>query len=145
MSDLTFSVNGKSETEARTAVQVRNFKLIVDEPESLGGTNKDANPVEYILAGLAGCVNVVANLTAQELGIKVKKLEINVAGNLNPKRLLGIDLQERAGYKNIDLKINAITDASDSKKSKWLKLIESRCPVSDNLKNPTQVSLGFLN
>tara|TARA_B100000900_G_scaffold340316_1_gene303078 strand:+ start:162 stop:599 length:438 start_codon:yes stop_codon:yes gene_type:complete len=145
MSDLTFSVNGKGETEARTAVKVRNFKLIVDEPESLGGTNKDANPVEYILAGLAGCVNVVANLTAQELGIKVKKLEINAAGNLNPRRLLGIDLQERAGYKNIDLKINAITDASESKKSKWLKLIESRCPVSDNLKNPTQVSLGFLN
>ena len=45
--------------------------LIVDEPEALNGTDEDANPVEYILAGFAGCVNVVGHLVAKELGFKI--------------------------------------------------------------------------
>ena len=141
MSDLIFSASGKSETQARTAVKVRNFKLIVDEPENLGGTDLDANPVEYILAGFAGCVNVVANLTAKELGIQVHKLDIDVTGSINPNRLFGTDFSERAGYKDISLTIKAEVDADEELKAQWIRTIEERCPVSDNLKNPTDVRI----
>jgi|TARA_B110000263_G_C15007255_1_gene373316 uncharacterized OsmC-like protein len=143
MSDLIFYANGTGQTAARTDVKVRNFNLIVDEPEDLGGSDLNANPVEYILAGFAGCVNVVANLTAKELGIKVKNLKINVSGTLNPNKLFGTDNSERAGYKKIQLSISADVNANKELKSKWLKTIEERCPVSDNLKNPTEVVLSL--
>ena len=62
MSDLSFRVSGESTSPAQFVAKARNFELIVDEPKELGGTDEDANPVEYILAGLAGCLNVVGHL-----------------------------------------------------------------------------------
>ena len=89
MSELTFSVKGHSASEAKFIAKTIQFKLVVDEPEGLGGTDENANPVEYILAGLAGCVNVVGHLVAKELGFTIQKLHIEVSGNINPDKLFG--------------------------------------------------------
>ena len=58
MSNLRFSVNGESNSTTQFVAKAPQFKLVVDEPNDLGGTDEAANPVEYILAGLAGCINV---------------------------------------------------------------------------------------
>src|SRR5688572_20318708 len=102
---LKFSVESKSESSTRTEIQTRGFKLIVDEPEELGGTNQAPNPVEYILAGYAGCINVVAHLTAKEFNIDLKDLEISIEGDINPARLFGQSYQNRAGYQNLNVQL----------------------------------------
>jgi uncharacterized OsmC-like protein len=66
MSTLNFSINGKSINSTLYQGQSRKFTLNVDEPETLGGNDISANPVEYLLAGYAGCLNVVFNLVAKE-------------------------------------------------------------------------------
>lgn len=64
MSDLTFKIEGKAQSAARLEAKARQFKLVIDEPPALGGSDLGANPVEYLLASYAGCINVVAHLTA---------------------------------------------------------------------------------
>ena len=141
---LKFSIESKSETPARTEIETRGFKLIVDEPEELGGTNLAPNPVEYILAGYAGCINVVAHLTAKKFNIDLKDLKISIDGDINPARLFGESFQDRAGYKNINVRLST-TNAIDEKiKIQWIQEIENRCPVNDNLRNSTPVNF-FLN
>jgi len=142
MSDLTFRVKGESTSPAQFVAQTRGFKLIIDEPEDLGGTNDDANPVEYILAGLAGCLNVVGHLVASELGFKIKNLKIEVSGTLNPSRLFGTSNDERAGFKEINLTLIPETTADIETLANWLKIVESRCPVRDNLSNETPVKVS---
>ena len=71
MSDLTFKIEGKAQTAARLEATARQFSIVVDEPPALGGDDVGANPVEYLLASYAGCINVVAHLTAKELGINL--------------------------------------------------------------------------
>jgi len=71
-----FSVNSISESPAKSKITARDFELFIDEPESLGDTNQAPNPVKYILAGYAGCINVVAHIVAKEFNIKLKDLEI---------------------------------------------------------------------
>jgi uncharacterized OsmC-like protein len=142
MSDLIFRVKGESTSATQFIAKIRNFRLIIDEPEELGGTNEDANPVEYILAGLAGCLNVVGHIVAKELGFTIKKLKIEVSGNINPNRLFGISKKERAGFKEIRLDLIPDTDADINTLVKWLKIVEDRCPVKDNLLNTTPVKLG---
>ena len=80
MSDLKFSIAGESSSATQFIGKTRQFTLVVDEPESLGGTDQDANPVEYILAGFAGCANVIGHVVAKELGFTIKKLKIEVSG-----------------------------------------------------------------
>ncbi len=140
MSDLSFSIHAVSETPARTLVKARQFEVIVDEPPQLGGSDLGANPVEYILTGLAGCLNVVAHLIAGELGITIRSLEIKVSGPINPARLFGNPTEDRSGYKHIDVEILADTDADEKALQHWLEVVESRCPVFDNLSRVTPVT-----
>lgn len=142
MSDLTFSVKGESASAAKFVAKTRQFRLVVDEPEGLGGTDENANPVEYILAGLAGCINVVGHLVAKELGFSIQKLHIEVTGNINSDRFLGISSDERAGFKEIDLKLIPETSASIETLAEWLRIVQDRCPVKDNLTNSTPVKVS---
>ncbi len=141
MNDLKFKINAQSESAAKTIVKARNFEIVVDEPEALGGTDLAPNPVEYVLAAFAGCLNVMGHLVAKEMGFELKNLKIEMEGNLNPGKLFGKSNEERAGYKNIVVKLIPETEADESILEKWLHEVESRCPVSDNLQNITPVSV----
>lgn len=141
MSDLTFKIQAQSASAAKTIVKARNFEIIVDEPQSLGGTDSAANPVEYVLAAFAGCLNVMGHLIASEMGISLKGLKIEISGHLNPARLFGKSDAERAGYKGIVVKMIPDTDADESLLQQWLHAVEERCPVSDNLQNITPVKV----
>ena len=141
MNDLKFKINAQSESAAKTIVKARNFEIVVDEPEALGGTDVAPNPVEYVLAAFAGCLNVMGHLVAKEMGFELKNLKIEMEGNLNPAKLFGKSDEERAGYKNIVVKLIPETEADESILEKWLHEVELRCPVSDNLQNITPVSV----
>ncbi len=141
MSDLKFKIRAHSASAAKTIVKARNFEIIVDEPESLGGTDVAPNPVEYVLAAFAGCLNVMGHLVAGEMGFELRSLKIDLEGNLNPAKLFGKSEEERAGYKEIVVKLTADCDADDETLEKWLHGVESRCPVSDNLQNLTPVKV----
>ncbi|MCX8492275.1 MAG: OsmC family protein [Cyclobacteriaceae bacterium] len=140
---LKFSIQSKSTSPARTEIETRGFKLVVDEPHELGGTNDAPNPVEYILAGYAGCINVVAHLTAKEFNIDLKDLQISIDGDLNPARLFGDSFKERAGYQNINVQLKTESIIDEKVKARWLEAIETRCPVNDNLRNATPIQFSL--
>ncbi len=144
MSDLTFKIQGEAQTAARFSANARQFNLVIDEPPALGGDDRGASPVEYLLASYAGCINVVAHLTAKELGIELEKLKIEVSGNLNPAKLFGQPGSERAGFKNIEVKFIPVTNAPTETIKKWIDTIKNRCPVNDNLANPTPMSFNLV-
>lgn len=143
MSKLTFSINGENKNVTRLDVNARQFKIIVDEPASLGGTDQGANPVEYILAGYAGCLNVVGHLVAKELGITIKNLRVEISGDLNPARFMGLSFDERAGFLGLHVKLQVDSNADEVTLEKWLQQVESRCPVNDNLANPTPIRISL--
>jgi uncharacterized OsmC-like protein len=140
--DLVFRVSGVAESPARFRAQTRRFTVIVDEPEELGGTDEAPNPVEYVLIGFGGCLNVMAHLIAQELGFTIRRLEIELKGTLNPDRLFGRSKAERAGYKHIEAQLKIDADADKTLLQEWLTRINDRCPVNDNLSNPTSVMIS---
>ncbi len=141
MALLNFAIKGENTNPTQLVVNARQFKVIVDEPAALGGTDQGPNPVEYLLAGYAGCLNVVAHIVAKELGLELKKLIIEVDGDINPARLFGQSKEDRAGFKIIRVKISIDTDAEQKLIDQWLTEVESRCPINDNLTNPTPVEI----
>ena len=145
MSDLNFSIKGVSENPTKFVADARNFKIVVDEPPTLGGTDHGANPVEYLLASYAGCLNVMGHLIANELGFKLNKLEIEVSGDLNPDRLFGKSFQDRAGFKKIQVTLKPHAEAGPDLLKKWIQEIENRCPINDNLRSITPVEIGVLH
>jgi uncharacterized OsmC-like protein len=141
MADLSFSIQAQSETPARTMVKARNFDIIVDEPQALGGTDLAPNPVEFVLAAFAGCLNVMGHIIAKEMNINLRGLKIDISGNINPNKLFGKCQKDRAGYKAITVSLKPDCDADPDTLAKWLHEVESRCPVSDNIQHGTPVNV----
>lgn len=139
MSKLNFSIQGESTGATRYSGLARSFEIVVDEPESLGGQDSAPNPVEYILAGYAGCLNVVIHLIAKELNIAIHSLNIDVDGDLNPAKFLGLSDDERAGFQNLNVNIKLESDANPEQEAELFALVKKRCPVNDNLANETPV------
>lgn len=145
MADLKISIKGVSENPTKFVAEARNFKIVVDEPPTLGGTDHGANPVEYLLASYAGCLNVMGHLIARELGFVLKKFEIEIDGNLNPDRLFGKSFTERAGFKKIQVTLKPYAEADPGLLRKWINEIENRCPINDNLISITPIDIDVLN
>ncbi len=141
MAILKARSHAKSENSTRTVVETSGFKIIVDEPENAGGTNRGANPIEYVLAALSGCLNVVGHLIASEMGFELRGMEIDMVGELDPAKFMGQKTDKRAGYSTISVTVKPDTDADQEVKDLWLAKVEERCPVSDNLIYPTPVSI----
>lgn len=144
MADLKFSIKGASENPTKFVAEARNFKIIIDEPPTLGGTDQGANPVEYLLACYAGCLNVMGHLIAGELGFKLDKLEIEINGDLNPDRLFGNSFTERAGFKKIMITLKPYAEVTPELLERWVQAVENRCPINDNLRNITPIEIEVL-
>ncbi|RCW50705.1 MULTISPECIES: OsmC family protein [unclassified Halanaerobium] len=139
-----FSVTSKSENSTKVVAETRTgFKIIVDEPKNQGGTNDGPNPVEYVLAALSGCLNVVGHLVAKEMGIEMKGIEFEISGKLDPAKFMGQSEEKRAGYQEINATVKPDCDADEAALEKWIKAVEERCPVSDNLTNETPVNISL--
>ena len=139
---LKFTVTGNSESPTKLLVAVRGFSFVIDEPESFGGTDAGPNPVELVLSSLAGCINVVIHTVAAEQDVKIRSLRLTVAGDLDPSRLMGSPTETRAGFSAISLTAEVDSDASAEQIDEILRIAETRCPVADNLNNPTPVTLA---
>src|SRR5690625_6126733 len=89
MTPQTFTARATAETETRVNVQLRDFTLTIDEPVALGGSDQGPNPVEFVLAAVMGCMNVVVHLVAKERGVRIRSLEATARGSLDPARFMG--------------------------------------------------------
>lgn len=136
---LTFTVTGTSETPIRLAVSTREFSFLIDEPASFGGTDTGPNPLEYALAALAGCMNIVIHMIAKERGVEIRSLKLTVSGDLDPSRLMGQPTENRSGFQSVEVIADIDSDASATELDEILRLSELRCPVSDNLSEATPV------
>ncbi len=144
MMDIKIRAKAHSENPTKTVVEAGRFKIIVDEPKNQGGTDDGPTPVDYLLAGLAGCINVVGHVIAKEMGFELRGMDIQLEGDLNPARFMGKSKEQRAGYKEIRVKITTDSDADEATLEKWLEIVEDRCPVSDTLVNPTPVKISLV-
>jgi len=124
-------------TKAET--KIREFKVIVDEPLELKGTNTAPNPVELFLAALGGCVLLTYRGYAKKFGVNIEDLVVNLEGDMIPGGWVDEQGRERRGFKQIRYEVQIKTEAPEEKVCKLHKLVEEKCPVSDMLINPTKV------
>lgn len=143
MSLVNFKVSGNSKPDEQFVVKTPNFKIRIGENSSYPELNSPC-PVEYILAGLAGCLNIVSGIVAKELNIEIKSLQIEIEGAIDVDKYLGVSTEERAGFKAIEVTVKPVSDASEEELQKWIAIVESRCPVHDNLFSPTPISLNWV-
>ena len=66
------------------------------------GKDKGANPVEYLLAGLTGCITTSLVAHAAARGVKIDSIESTLKGDIDLQELLQIDKSVNLGYQGIN-------------------------------------------
>jgi uncharacterized OsmC-like protein len=137
----TARITTAGESMSRSTTAARNFKIFMDEPPELGGTDGAPSPLEFILAAQAGCLNYMTFFIGREMGIEVKGTAIEIEASLDPGKFAGTNRDLRAGYQAIGVTIRVDAEATPEQLAKLREEVEARCPVTDNILQATPVSL----
>lgn len=131
---------GSFDIGGETHNHVKKFVFRNDEHFSLLGKDEGANPVEFILHALAGCVTTTTVYHAAARGIQIESLETTLEGDIDLQGLLQTDPSVPAGYQNIRVKMDIKSDASPEKVEE-LKNLFKLSPVFDTLTRAVNVEV----
>jgi uncharacterized OsmC-like protein len=117
----------------------RSFEFTNGEPPVLLGNNEGANPVEFLLHALAGCVTTTTVLHAAARGIAIKSLSTELEGDIDLHGLLGLDDSVAPGYREIRIKMHIEADCSDDELADLLQFAQGHSPVCNTVCRPVPV------
>jgi uncharacterized OsmC-like protein len=129
-----FSGAGQEDTSRTTSFQFTN-----GEPPVLLGNNEGANPVEFLLHALAGCVTTTFILHAMARGITIRELSTELKGNIDLQGLLGLDDGVPAGYEQINIRMHVKADCSEQELDELLTYAQQHSPVCNTVCRPVPV------
>lgn len=117
------------------------FVFMNGEPPVLLGKNEGANPVEFLLHALAGCVTTTFVLHAAARGIKVNRLSTSLKGQIDLQGLLGLDESVPAGYESIEILMDVDADCTEEELDDLFDFARGHSPTCNTVCRPVPVSI----
>ena len=111
----------------------------IDEPPVLLGENKGANPVEYLLVGLSGCLTTAMVAHAAARGIEIKSVQSRLEGDLDVQGFLGLSETIPVAYQEIRVHFKIEADISDEEKQELVEMAQKYSPVFNTITRPVTV------
>ena len=113
----------------------------LDEPPVLCGQNLGANPVEYLLVALSGCLTTSLIAHSAARGIEIRGVESRYEGDLDLRGFLGLSEDVPVGFQNIRVYFKIDADVSEEKKEELIKMAQKYSPVFNSITKPIPVSV----
>lgn len=110
-----------------------------NEPALMLGGDTDANPAEYLLHALAGCLTTTLVYHAAARGIHIERLESRLEGDLDLRGLLDIDEDVRPGFQSIRANFQVKANAT----AEELRGLFKYSVVCDTVCHPVQVETNI--
>lgn len=133
MAIQTFKAVSKLKSGLAVEASARDFKITIDEPASMGGSNTGMNPMEGLLAVVGACQTIVAASFAKAQGVDLQDLWIEMEGDLDPQGFLHGKAGVRPGFQEIRYVFHIKSSSPPEKLEAFREFVESRCPVSDTV------------
>lgn len=135
----TISITANMGDSSAIYADIRDHKMVIDQPTAAGGKNEGPTPLEYFLFSLAGCIASIARIAAMQKKIDLRGMELKVDATLNSAGLMGKETEDRVGFQTISVDASIDADMSESEKKAFLDAVCDRCPLHDNIKLETRV------
>lgn len=134
----------KAEVESLGGLQLkctaRGFEFLIDEPETVGGTNEAMNPLEALLCSLGACKMMVVRFFYQAKQIKLKSMRVEILGEIDSDRLKGKP-DVKVGFSKIITNYYIEADNTEEEIQDLVAFIEKTCPVKDTIVNAPEMEL----
>ena len=117
------------------------FEFVNGEPPVLLGHNEGANPVEFLLHALAGCVTTTTVLHATARGIEIESLSTRLVGDIDLRGLLALG-EVPAGYQGIRVEMDITAkNATDAELDELIAFAQAHSPVCNTVCRPVPVTV----
>lgn len=107
--------------------------IIIDQPESDGGTDQGMTPVELLNGSLSGCATYYASLFLKRHVGNLKGLQVKASWKY-------VENPHRVGIINLEIILSQVL--TDSEKAGLLRTVE-HCTVENTLKNPPEIMIDI--
>jgi len=104
-----------------------------------GGDGQSACSADMLLEALVGCAGVTLSAVATALNISLRDAKIRAEGDLDFRGTLGVSKDVPVGFKEIRLKFDLDTDASEEQLATLIRLTERYCVVFQTLSQPANI------
>src|SRR5918999_4241582 len=140
------SITLKAEGEIGDGVtcRVETAKALVEAGlhSATGGDGVAACSGDMLLEALVACAGVTLNAVATALEIPIRSGRVHAEGDLDFRGTLGVAKDAPVGFREIRLRFDLDTDASDEQLATLMKLTERYCVVYQTLRNPPEVAIS---
>jgi uncharacterized OsmC-like protein len=114
----------------------RRFSMDIDGPLELGGSNRFANPQEYLISALNACMTVGYVAQCAVRGITLESLAIETEGEIDLRGFLGIDPAVAKGYESLRYKVRIKGNGTKEQFAEIHKAVMATSPNFHNLAHP---------
>jgi uncharacterized OsmC-like protein len=104
-----------------------------------GGSGLQACSGDMLLEALVACAGVTLKAVATALGIDLRDARLTAEGDLDFRGTLGVARDAPVGFREIRLKLDLDTGASEEQLKKLVELTERYCVVMQTLRNSPPV------
>ena len=108
-----------------------------------GGSGLQACSGDMLLEALVACAGVTLKAVSTALGINLKDAKLTAEGDLDFRGTLGVAKDAPVGFREIHLKLDLDSDASEEQLKKLVELTERYCVVMQTIRNAPPVKVDY--
>jgi uncharacterized OsmC-like protein len=140
---ITLKAQGKTGEGISCKVDTGRALIEAGLHPATGGTGMLACSGDLLLEALVACAGVTLQAVATAIGVTIKNGNITAEGDLDFKGTLGVSKEVPVGFKNIRLRFDLDTNATEEQMSSLAKLTERYCVVYQTLVKGVPVQTSF--
>ena len=122
-------VSARWDGDLRAVVDAGRFQLIVDEPESVGGTDRGPQPTDVLLASITSCFAIAMAYAARKHGTELSDLQVSASATYDGPRFSTIAISLTSTMPRATLE-------------QLIPLAKRVCYVTNTLRNPPEITIS---
>jgi|SRR6185312_12854560 len=140
---ITLKAEGKIGEDLSCNVETGRTMVKAGLHPATGGTGMLACSGDMLLQALVACAGVTLQAVATSIGVEIKGGTITAEGDLDFKGTLGVSKEVPVGFKNIRLRFDLDSDASEEQMVAVKKLTERYCVVYQTLTKGVSIESAY--
>ena len=140
-SRITLRAQGtQTDTPIACSVDIGRAIYEAQAHKGVGGAGTAACSGDLLLGALAACAQITCQMVAEAMGIKTKRIEVEVEGELDLAGTLGISKDVPVGFESIRLRFDIdAPEATEEQLRVLQEKTERYCVVLQTLTNPPDI------
>jgi uncharacterized OsmC-like protein len=139
---ITLRAEGRIGEDITCKIETGKARVEAGLHPATGGDGRSACSADMLLEALVGCAGVTLRAVATALGIQLRDATVRAEGDLDFRGTLGVSKDVAVGFREIRLRFDLDSDASEEQLATLIRLTERYCVVYQTLNHPPKIEVS---